>query len=187
MKKLAIIISLVLPILALAQDSADVRFLELVNSHRAKYGLSPVKYSAALDSGCKLQADYMFAKEKVTHRQERDSSDGAAELYPDAGSRCEKFDPNFNRKFERVGLRENVAGGGHSKRATIDVRKFDKTTGGGLDRVYFLFQMWVNSPGHNAALLDPKVTHAAFAIRSDFKDNFRWHGEYACCILATAR
>ena len=188
MKSLVIIISLIWSSAAIAQDSMDVRFLQLLNEHRAKNGLAPVKYSAALDSGAQFQANYMDRKRVCTHSQEPDSA--YAEFYPSGLSRCRKFDSAIEKKFNQYGFRENVGGGCRYKDSKYDARLIrisGKPLGITLQTVDYWFNRWVKSPSHNAALLDPNVTHAGFGMAGGFKDNFLWYGEFACCVLAQAK
>lgn len=186
MNKFGIIIALILSSPALAQDSFDVRFLELVNAHRAKNGLAPVKYSAILDSGAQFQANYMDRKRECTHSQWPDSVQPIS--YPNAFSRCLKFEPALRSKFDF--FRENVGGGINIKNAKVDARLLrinGKPLTIDLESVDYWFRRWVKSPPHNDALLDPKVTHAAFGIAGGFRDNFRSFGDFACCVLAVAQ
>lgn len=188
MKGLVIIISLICSSVTFAQDAFDLRFLELVNAHRAKNGLAPVKYSAALDSGAQFQANYMDRKRVCTHSQESDSVN--SEIYPSDLSRCKKFDSAIETKFNQYGFRENCGGGCIYKDSKYDARLIriaGKPLGITLATVDYWFERWVKSPGHNAALLDPNVTHAGFGIAGGFKDNFMWYGEFACCVLAQAK
>lgn len=186
MKKFAIIIALIFSSPVFAQDSFDVRFLELVNAHRAKNGLSPVKYSAILDSGAQFQANYMDRKRECTHDQWGDSIQPTA--YPNAFCRCLKFEPDLRSKFDH--FRENVGGGLTVKNLKFDARLI-KINGKhltiDLESVDYWFWRWVKSPAHNAALLDPRATHAAFGIAGGFRDDFRSFSDFACCVLAMAK
>ena len=100
MKRLILIISIFFQIGANAQDANDTYFLKLVNAHRAKNGLGPVKYSKILDGASKLQSDYQLAVKKCTHYQEPQLVAASNWCYT-APNRINKVDSTWKDKFNQ--------------------------------------------------------------------------------------
>lgn len=157
MKKLIIILFLALEAVATAQDLNDLYFIKLVNAHRAKNGLAAVKYNRTLDSACKLQADYQLKVNRCTHTQDPVSYNDTEFCYT-AGNRLDRADVNWIKKFHQYEIGENCAKWKYSGPAFQPEMRADTAI------VKKIFDMWVLSPGHNAALLMPGATVAAVEL-----------------------
>lgn len=181
MKKLIIILFVFTQIIANAQDANDIYFLKLVNAHRAKNGLAPVRYNALIDSACKAQSDYQLRVGKMTHSQDRESPTDT-EVFYTGNSRIEKFDPAFDKKYNQTQTMENVAMWGMKGPRFYPEMKLDTAA------VRTIFEMWVASPGHNRALLFKTATVAAFelsAIKTETYNNVLGFTNYDVKIYAT--
>ena len=156
MKKLITILFLAFAATTSAQDLNDIYFIKLVNAHRAKNGLAAVRYDRTLDSACKLQADYQLKVNRCTHSQEPRFLNDT--VYHTEYGRLTKVDPNWTKRFNAQSARENC--GAFAYKGPVFQNEMK------LDTFYVrqMFEAWVESPGHNAALLDPNVTVAAFAL-----------------------
>lgn len=176
MKLLINIVLFSFAISATAQDSANLIFLELVNSHRAENGLKPVEYSAVLDSATINHVNWMQAANQLSHYQEPLST--GEKYYVGHLTRIAKFDPNWNKTFSHHGVRENI---GHILETRADI--FPRRT---IDRAVYseMFRLWVASPGHNSALLDPSVNVAAFNLQGRYDEASKEFRIYANCLLA---
>jgi|688.fasta_scaffold00290_77 uncharacterized protein YkwD len=178
MKKLIHIILFSFAISATAQDSENKIFLELVNAHRASHGLSPVEYSATLDSAVTLHVNWMIRADTLEHYEYPLTPDGI--YYTGPLTRIEKFDQDWKKHFSRYSFRENV--GAHYKISSnynsLKSVNVDKST------VIIIFNEWVKSASHNAALLDPKVTVAAFDINGGYDTQKNRFSAYANCLFA---
>ena len=166
MKRLILIISIFFQIGANAQDANDTYFLKLVNAHRAKNGLGPVKYNKILDGASKLQSDYQLAVKKCTHYQEPQLV-AASNWFYTAPNRINKVDSTWKDKFNQYEIGENVAKWIYAGPVYQPEMKLDTVI------VKKLFDAWVASPGHNYSLLLPNATVAAFELSStlSYSDN----------------
>ena len=157
MKKLIVILVLAFGAAATAQDLNDLYFIKLVNAHRVKNGLATVKYNRTLDSACRLQADYQLKVNKCTHTQDPTSYNDTQFCYT-AGNRLDRADANWPNRFRRFEIGENCAKWKYSGPAFQPEMRVDTVI------VKKIFDMWVLSPGHNAALLMPGATVAAIEL-----------------------
>lgn len=176
MKKLILIFFLSFTIGATAQDSANKIFLELVNAHRANHGLKPVEYSAILDSATTLHVNWMVAADTLAHYEYPLTPDGV--YYTGPLTRLAKFDNNWRNHFK--GIKEN---GGAHYRTGSNYALLKQIT---VDReiIVIIFNQWVRSTAHNASLLDPTVTVAAFNINGGYDAAKQKFAAYANCLFA---
>jgi uncharacterized protein YkwD len=165
MKKLIAILFLAFAATTSAQDLNDIYFIKLVNAHRAKNGLTPVRYNRTLDSACKLQADYQLKVNRCTHTQDPASYNDTAFCYT-AGNRLDRVDANWIKKFHRYEIGENCAKWKYAGPAFQPEMRVDTAI------VKKIFDMWVLSPGHNAALLMPGATVAAIEFSFSKTENY---------------
>jgi uncharacterized protein YkwD len=154
MIKLILVFIFSTQIIANAQDANDIYFLKLVNEHRGENGLAPVRYDALIDSACKAQSDYQLRVRKTTHYQEKESPADTEVLYYPV-NRVAKFDPGFAKKYDQTQVMENCAMWGFKGSRFEPEMRFDTLL------VRKIFNMWVASPGHNAALLFKTATVVA--------------------------
>lgn len=172
MKKIFTICLLFVSCAAFSQDEFDVLFLKKVNELRQEKGLKPVEYSSILDSACTLHSTWMWDNDTITHNQCR--INGKDYYYNDM-NRIEKFDTA--RVFDARLAGENVC---QSKCGRGKQFGFTQATDSLVIRT---FEIWVESPGHLAALLKEDATHAAFSIVASCKPETGTFCAYSTCLL----
>jgi len=141
-------------------------FLKLINQYRSQKGLTSVEYTSALDSACSLHTLYMVKYDTIGHLERYLSLDGG--FYPNPYNRIKKYDslwvkahPYYLENCAYVGTIGNDP--------TV---RFKRIT---AESITEIMNSWKNSPGHNAAMLDPKVKYIGFFTKSKYqkrKNNF---------------
>lgn len=159
MKKLITIILVSFAIEANAQSSTDLLFIKKINEFRAQNGLTTLTYNAVLDSAAEWHSAYMAKTGVCGHGENQ---------YYEPQNRIEKYDPQaFTGKFDRYEVGENACLFNEYCPVLTDQAIVDKA-----------FTLWLNSPGHKAAMLDKTAQYIGFGDvittkhREPFPDTF---------------
>lgn len=175
MKTILSILFLVLSAATFAQDSSDLEFLKLVNDLRKGSGLAPLQYDKTLDTAVTIHANWMQAANKMTH-DEFEIPGSKVPYFVGSTHRLQKADPNWTKVFWQYGTMENC----------FAVRKTNADTFGKYTEdsalIKYVFDCWVHSPGHKAALMSPTATHIAFGISIKYDESTKESRVFACCM-----
>ena len=153
MKTLISILFLSFRIQAFSQTPQELELIRLTNIERAKENLSPVVYSALLDSAAQFHNRYQVAKGKIDH-VEHEIQPGETEKYVGPMQRIEKYNSKWLNIFTgEVG--EICAG----RWAINSQNKITEDSA-----VQLIFSQWMKSETHRAILMTRGITHIAFAL-----------------------
>ena len=136
-------------------------FLKLINQYRSQKGLTSVEYTSALDSACSLHTLYMVKYDTIGHLERYLSLDGG--FYPNPYNRIKKFDSLWVKAHPYY-LENCASVGTIGNDPTV---RFKRIT---AESVTEIMNSWKNSPGHNAAMLDPKVKYIGFFTKSKYQN-----------------
>lgn len=161
MKQLLLIIAIGLAVNTSAQTHEDSVLIDLTNKQRAALGLKPLQYSAVIDSAAEFHNRYMI-KSGVCNHYEVDTQPGETQSYSYARQRVAKFAMASGDKFSIDLSLEICASYGLSDPQNPNFRFFPIPARDAA--IKQLFGQWMYSPAHKAILLNPDVTHIAFAI-----------------------
>jgi uncharacterized protein YkwD len=153
MKTLISILFLSFGIHAFSQTPQELELIRLTNIERAKANLSPVVYSALLDSAAQFHNRYQVAKDTIDHI-EHEIQPGETEKYVGPMQRIEKYNSKWLNIFT-IAVGEIVAG----RWAPDSPTKITEDSA-----VQLIFSQWMNSEGHRAILMTRDITHIAFAL-----------------------
>jgi len=153
MKTLISILFLSFGIKAFSQTPQELELIRLTNIERAKENLSPVVYSALLDSAAKFHNRYQVTKDKIDH-VEHEIQPGETEKYVGPMQRIKKYNSKWLNIFTgEVG--EICAG----RWAINSQNKITEDSA-----VQLIFSQWMKSEPHRAILMTRGITHIAFAL-----------------------
>jgi uncharacterized protein YkwD len=197
MKKLIAILFLIAAIRVQAQDSADQLYLKLVNEYRANNNRSPVKYDATLDSASELHATWLISARKlgyinntIANESEKPTHDefdlaGLIQYGFSVRGRLSRVDSNWGKTFS--GIRENAITDAYLLR-NCPIEVWENQPKSTIDElVKTFFTVWITSPAHEEAILDPKVTHVGFSIKTADIKLDRDFRSYGCSVFAVKK
>ena len=154
MKTLISILFLSFGIQAFSQTPQELELIRLTNIERAKENLSPVVYSALLDSAAQFHNRYQVAKGKIDH-VEHEIQPGETEKYVGPMQRIEKYNSKWDHIFTGDLISEICAG----RWAINSQNKITEDSA-----VQLIFSQWMKSEPHRAILMTRGITHIAFAL-----------------------
>lgn len=158
MKQLLLIIAIGLAVNTSAQTHQDSILISLTNKQRVALGLKPLTYSPAIDSAAEFHNRYMI-KSGVCNHYEVDAQPGETQSYSFARQRVAKFAPG---KFSIDLSLEVCASYGQSDPLNPNFKFVPIPSEDSA--IAQLFGQWMYSPAHKSILMNPDVTHIAFAI-----------------------
>lgn len=183
MKRLIISIFLAFPLGLWAQGPADSALIEMTNRERAKLGLSPLAYSALLDSAAEFHNRYQVAVGEIGHTEKwAQPGDSVERLGP--VDRVRKFAPLFPNSgiFAEEFQKEVCASHGVTQNGATDLSRNAPISRDSAIRI--LFERWMTSPQHQFLLMYPTATHVAFSVSLRLdpeRGTWTWFG---CGVIA---
>lgn len=117
----------------------ELQVLELVNEERAKVGLAPLKLHPGVTKSAQLKAEDMLNRGYRGHRLPED---------PDATLTLEMYSH----------IKDVCSSSGENISYNVDIKDNTQATSAQV------FDGWMNSPPHKAAILDPKYTLTGIGV-----------------------
>jgi len=161
MKQLLLIIAIGLAVNTSAQTHQDSILISLTNKQRTALGLKPLQYSAVLDSAVEFHNRYMVRR-GISDHTEYEAQPGESQSYPGARHRVEKFQTGSTDQFSWNLRLEVCASYGQSDPQNPNFKFFPIPSEDSA--IQTLFDSWMYSPAHKWVLMNPDVTHIAFAV-----------------------
>ena len=161
MKQLLLIIAIGLAVNTSAQTHEDSVLIDLTNKQRAALGLKSLQYSAILDSAAEFHNRYMVRR-GISDHTEYEAQPGESQSYPGGRHRVGKFQAGAADQFSWNLTLEVCASHGQSDPQNPNFKFVPIPSEDSA--IQLLFSHWMYSPAHKWVLMNPDVTHIAFAI-----------------------